>query len=41
MHRAEIAPRWDIVVNPRRAALEAPFIEIERGWRKVIEKCGH
>jgi ribonuclease P protein component len=39
LHRAEIGPQWDIVVNPRRAALAAPFPDIERALRKVIEKC--
>jgi ribonuclease P protein component len=41
MHRAEFGSQWDIVVNPRRAALAAPFSEIERAFQKVIEKCGH
>src|SRR4029077_14521405 len=40
LHRAEIGPQWDIVVNPRRAALNASFPDIERALRKVIEKCG-
>jgi ribonuclease P protein component len=40
LHRAEIGPQWDIVVNPRRAALRATFPDIERALRKVIEKCG-
>ena len=40
LHRAEIGPQWDIVVNPRRAALAASFPDIERALRKVIEKCG-
>lgn len=40
-HRAEFGPQWDIVLNPRRAALDAPFPEIERALQKVIEKCGH
>jgi ribonuclease P protein component len=40
MHRAEIGPQWDIVVNPRRAALTAPFADLERAFGKVIEKCG-
>ena len=40
LHRAEICPQWDIVVNPRRAALGASFPEIERALGKVIEKCG-
>jgi ribonuclease P protein component len=41
LHRAELEPQWDIVINPRRAALTAPFAEIERAIKKVIEKCGH
>ena len=40
LHRAEIAPRWDIVLNPRRAAFTASSEDIERAFRKVIEKCG-
>jgi ribonuclease P protein component len=40
LHRAEFGAQWDIVVNPRRAALDAPFSEIERALRKVIDKCG-
>ncbi len=39
LHRAKIAPQWDIVLNPRRAALEAEFGEIEREMGRVIEKC--
>ena len=38
--RGEFGPQWDIVINPRRAALDAPFEEIERSLRKVIQKCG-
>ncbi|HLH39605.1 MAG TPA: ribonuclease P protein component [Bryobacteraceae bacterium] len=38
-HRHEFGSRWDIVINPRRAALDAPFGELERCLRKVIEKC--
>jgi ribonuclease P protein component len=40
LHRAEIGPQWDIVVNPRRAALSASFPEIRRALGKIIEKCG-
>jgi ribonuclease P protein component len=40
LHRAEIGSQWDIVVNPRRAALGASFPDIERALGKVIEKCG-
>ena len=39
LHRAELDPRWDIVLNPRRNALAAPFADLERAIRKVIEKC--
>jgi ribonuclease P protein component len=41
LQRAAFGPQWDIVLNPRRAALGAPFAEIEKAMRKVIEKCGH
>jgi ribonuclease P protein component len=40
LHRAEFGPQWDIVLNPRRAALDASFAAIERALGKVIEKCG-
>jgi ribonuclease P protein component len=39
LHRAEIAPRWDLVFNPRRTALDATWPDIERAFAKVIEKC--
>ncbi|HEY1754386.1 MAG TPA: ribonuclease P protein component [Bryobacteraceae bacterium] len=39
LHRAKIAPKWDIVLNPRRAALDAEFGQIEREMGRVIEKC--
>jgi len=39
LNRSKIAPQWDIVLNPRRAALEAEFSEIEREMGRVIEKC--
>ena len=40
-HRQEFGAPLDIVLNPRRAALTAPFPEIERALQRVIEKCGH
>jgi ribonuclease P protein component len=40
-HRSEIGARWDIVLNPRRSVLDAPFPELERAFGKVIEKCGN
>ena len=40
LHRSEIGPQWDIVVNPRRAAFGASFPEIERALERLIQKCG-
>ncbi|MBZ5676019.1 MAG: ribonuclease P protein component [Acidobacteriia bacterium] len=39
LHRAELNPQWDIVINPRRTALAAPFTDLERALRKVIDQC--
>jgi ribonuclease P protein component len=39
LHRADLNPQWDIVINPRRTAFAAPFTELERALRKVIEHC--
>jgi ribonuclease P protein component len=39
-NRARMGAQWDIVLNPRRAALTAPFPEIERAFERLIEKCG-
>ncbi len=41
LHRAEFGPQWDIVLNPRRSAIDAPFSEIERALKRLIEKCRH
>lgn len=41
IHRSGLAPHWDIVINPRRAAIDASFVEIEQALMKVIAKCGH
>jgi ribonuclease P protein component len=40
LHRSEIGPQWDIVLNPRRAALDARFPDIEKAFGRLIEKCG-
>ena len=42
LHRTEWPQiDWDIVLNPRKAAILAPFAELERALTRVIEKCGH
>jgi ribonuclease P protein component len=32
---------WDIVFNPRKAAILAPFADLERALAGIIEKCRH
>jgi ribonuclease P protein component len=39
LQRSALQPRWDIVLNPRRAALDAAFGDIQRELGKLIEKC--
>jgi ribonuclease P protein component len=39
LQRAALSPKWDIVLNPRRTAAEAPFVDLERAMRKVIDRC--
>jgi ribonuclease P protein component len=39
LHRTELDPRWDIVLNPRRAVLTASFAEIEQALGKVVARC--
>jgi ribonuclease P protein component len=41
LHRAEWTLDWDIVLNPRKAAILAPFADLERALARVIEKCQH
>jgi ribonuclease P protein component len=39
LHRAELNAVWDIVLNPRRAVLNASFAEIEQALVKVMGRC--
>ncbi|MDP8982233.1 MAG: ribonuclease P protein component [Acidobacteriota bacterium] len=36
----EIDPRWDVVINPRRLALEASPQDIQRSLDRLISQCG-
>jgi ribonuclease P protein component len=36
----DIQPHWDIVINPRRAALEAPIQELRREVDRLVTQCG-
>jgi ribonuclease P protein component len=39
LHRAELGPRWDLVLNPRRAMLTAEFPQIEQALGAILKKC--
>jgi ribonuclease P protein component len=34
-----IGAQWDIVINPRRTALAAPFDEMRSEVRKLVDRC--
>ncbi len=36
----DIPAQWDIVINPRRAALEAPVEELRREVDRLVTQCG-
>ena len=39
LHRHELQPRWDIVLNPRKSVYDAEFPEIEKALGKLIHRC--
>jgi len=41
LHRMEWTADFDLVLNPRKASIDAPFPDLELALAKVIEKCGH
>ena len=34
-----LGPQWDVVFNPRRSVLDAPFAEVRNEVRKLISRC--
>jgi ribonuclease P protein component len=38
--RAGAGPRWDVVINPRRTAANAPFEEIQAEVERLVRRCG-
>jgi len=36
----DIPPHWDIVINPRRAALKAPIDDLRREVDRLVTQCG-
>src|SRR5579862_8163318 len=38
LHQHEFAGPWDVVVNPRRKVLSAPFTDVERALQGTIEQ---
>jgi ribonuclease P protein component len=41
LHRADWNIDWDIVLNPRKKVILAPFADLERALAEVIRKCPH
>jgi ribonuclease P protein component len=35
----EVAPEWDIVINPRRPAIAAPLEELRREVDRLVAQC--
>ena len=35
----EFAPQWDVVINPRRQALEAAPLDLQRELDRLISRC--
>ena len=35
----ELSPQWEIVFNPRRAAIDSPFTELTREVEKLFLRC--
>jgi ribonuclease P protein component len=35
----QAGPHWDMVLNPRRAMLDAPFADIQHEVRKLVSRC--
>jgi ribonuclease P protein component len=36
----DVAPEWDIVINPRRPAIVAPVRELQREVDRLVAQCG-
>ena len=36
-----IDPRWDIVINPRRALHDAPWDAVEKELRRLVARCAN
>jgi ribonuclease P protein component len=39
MRLPEVAPEWDIVINPRRPAIAAPVEELRREVDRLVTQC--
>ena len=39
MRLPEVAPEWDIVINPRRPAIAAPVEELRREVDRLVAQC--
>ena len=41
LHLDGLAPQWSVVLNPRRAVLDADFRELEREVERLFRECGN
>jgi ribonuclease P protein component len=39
--RLQLASGWEIVINPRKRALEASFSELEKELERMLARCGN
>ena len=35
----QLSPQWEIVINPRRAAMDSPFQELVREVEQLFRRC--
>ena len=40
LHLERLNPQWSIVINPRRKAFQAPFVEICAEVEQLFRRCG-
>lgn len=40
LRMASLDPRWDLVINPRRQALDATTEQLQREVERLVSRCG-
>ncbi len=39
LHIENLSPQWSIVINPRRSASKAPFLQLQHEVARLFERC--